>query len=184
MGKKLSQQWEAITGDSKIVDVRQLKPSKGTKDDYMEAFIEVFKYALKFSEMSHFDIWLAHETLSPDGRLKRLQGSIGLFRGVKVPEKMTDEQLSDDLPFMLVLYRFIRGAGYSVVSTQDFPFGEVTKGNLLEALKDLEASGEVLANLPKPPKPFSIYDELNRLRFCLIGCCRLRHDSASSEAMD
>ena len=34
---------------------------------------------------------------------------------------MTDEQLSDDLPFMLVLYRFIRGAGYSVVSTQDFP---------------------------------------------------------------
>ena len=44
---------------------------------------------------------------------------------------MTDEQLSDDLPFMLVLYRFIRGAGYSVVSTQDFPFGEVTKGNLL-----------------------------------------------------
>ena len=50
---KLSQQWEAITGDSKIVDVRRLKPSKGTKDDYMEAFIEVFKYALKFSEMSH-----------------------------------------------------------------------------------------------------------------------------------
>lgn len=158
--KKLSQQWEAITGDSKIVDVRRLKPSKGTKNDYMEAFIEVFKYALKFSEMSHFDIWLAHETLSPDGRLKRLQGSIGLFRGVKVPEKMTDEQLSDDLPFMLVLYRFIRGAGYSVVSTQDFPFGEVTKGNLLEALKDLEASGEVLADLPKLPKPFSIYDEV------------------------
>ena len=64
-----------------------------------EAFIEVFKYALKFSEMSHFDIWLAHETLSPDGRFKTLTSSIGLFRGVKVPEKMTDEQLSDDLPF-------------------------------------------------------------------------------------
>ena len=81
-------------------------------------------------------------------------------------------------PFMLVLYRFIRGAGYSVVSTQDFPFGEVTKGNLLEALKDLEASGEVLANLPKPPKPFLAFMmRLNRLRFCLIGCCRLRHDS-------
>lgn len=44
-----------------------------------------------------------------------------------------------------------------------FPFGEVTKGNLLEALKDLEASGEVLANLPKPPKPFSIYDEVEPL---------------------
>ena len=74
---------------------------------------------------------------------------------------MTDEQLSDDLPFLCwYFYRFIRGAGYSVVSTQDFPFGEVTKGNLLEALKDLEASGEVLANLPKPPKPLAFYDEV------------------------
>ena len=61
--EKLSQQWEAITGDSKIVDVRRLKPLQRDKNDYMEAFIEVFKYALKFSEMSHFDIWLAHETL-------------------------------------------------------------------------------------------------------------------------
>ena len=40
--------------------------------------------------------------------------------GLKSLKKMTDEQLSDDLPFMLVLYRFIRGAGYSVVSTQRF----------------------------------------------------------------
>ena len=30
-GKKLSQQWEAITGYSKIVDVRRLKPSKRDK---------------------------------------------------------------------------------------------------------------------------------------------------------
>lgn len=82
-----------FTGDSKIVDVRRLKPSKGTKNDYMGLLLKLFKYALKFSEMSHFDIWLAHETLSPDGRLKRLQGSIRLFRGVKVPEKMTDERI-------------------------------------------------------------------------------------------
>ena len=57
--------------------------------------------------MSHFDIWLAHETLSPDGRLKRLQGSIGLFRGVKVPEKMTDEQLRMIYPlcwYFIVLF--------------------------------------------------------------------------------
>ena len=172
--KKLSQQWEAITGDSKIVDVRRLKPSKGTKDDYSEAFVEVFKYACKFSDMSFLDIWLAHETLSPDGRLKRIQGSIGLFRGVKVPEKLTDDDLDDNSPFMLILYRFIRGAGYSVVSTQDFPFGEVTKGNLLEALKDLEASGEVLANLQSYLNPLVFMMRLNRLRFCLIGCCRLR----------
>ena len=48
--------------------------------------------------MSFLDIWLAHETLSPDGRLKRIQGSIGLFRGVKVPEKLTDDDLDDNSP--------------------------------------------------------------------------------------
>ena len=182
--KKLSQQWEAITGDSKIVDVRRLKPSKGTKDDYSEAFVEVFKYACKFSDMSFLDIWLAHETLSPDGRLKRIQGSIGLFRGVKVPEKLTDDDLDDDSPFMLILYRFIRGAGYSVVSTQDFPFGEVTKGNLLEALKDLEASGEVLANLPKLPKPFSIYDEVKPPEVLPDWLLPFANDGATLEATD
>ena len=182
--KKLSQQWEAITGDSKIVDVRRLKPSKGTKDDYSEAFVEVFKYACKFSDMSFLDIWLAHETLSPDGRLKRIQGSIGLFRGVKVPEKLTDDDLDDNSPFMLILYRFIRGAGYSVVSTQDFPFGEVTKGNLLEALKDLEASGEVLANLPKLPKPFSIYDEVKPPEVLPDWLLPFANDRATLEATD
>ena len=182
--KKLSQQWEAITGDSKIVDVRRLKPSKGTKDDYSEAFVEVFKYACKFSDMSFLDIWLAHETLSPDGRLKRIQGSIGLFRGVKVPEKLTDDDLDDNSPFMLILYRFIRGAGYSVVSTQDFPFGEVTKGNLLEALKDLEASGEVLANLPKLPKPFSIYDEVKPPEVLPDWLLPFANDGATLEATD
>ena len=30
----------------------------------MEAFMEVFKYALKFSDMSFENIWLAHETLT------------------------------------------------------------------------------------------------------------------------
>ena len=158
--KKLSEQWLAFTGDSKIVDVRRLKPSKGTKDDYSEAFIEVFKYACKFSDMSFFDIWLAHETLSPDGRLKRIQGSIGLFRGVKVPEKLTDDDLDDNSPFMLILYRFMRGSGYSVVKTQDYPNGQVTKENLSVALQDLLASGEVLADLPKPPKEIDFYDEV------------------------
>ena len=183
-GKKLSQQWEAFTGDSKIVDVRRLKPSKGTKNDYMEAFVEVFKYACKFSDMSFLDIWLAHETLSPDGRLKRIQGSIGLFRGVKVPEKLTDDDLDDDSPFMLILYRFIRGAGYSVVKTQDYPNGQVTKENLSVALQDLLASGEVLADLPKPPKEIDFYDEVKPPEVLPDWLLPFANDGATLEATD
>lgn len=167
--KKLSKEWEAITGDSKIIDVRRIKPDEN--GDYMEAFMECFKYCMKFSEMSKENVWEVHEKLSPPKinkqgiekrRLKRLHGSIGSFWGVKLPDELTDdkeETISDNTPFMAIFYTY-RKSCYGVVEMQDFPFGEVTKGNLLEALKDLEASGEVLANLPKLPKPFSIYDEV------------------------
>ena len=95
---KLSNEWLAITGDSHVVDVRRVNPPKQTmmksvlslnkkKIIAMAGFMEVFKYAMKFSELTHYQIWEAHETLSPTGRLTRLQGSIGLFRGVKVPGK-------------------------------------------------------------------------------------------------
>ena len=102
--------------------------------DYMEAFMEVFKYALKFSDMSFENIWLAHETLTKettasDGsvktRMRRLQGTIGSFRGVKVPEKLTDETIEDNAPFMAILYRYL-GSAYSVTEIQDFPHGQVS----------------------------------------------------------
>lgn len=167
--EKLSQEWEAITGDSKIVDVRRIKPKKSElslevvgeqssnegEGDYMEAFIECFKYALKFSEMSQEHIWIVHETLSKekvmaDGsvkmRLKRLQGTIGSFRGVKVPEKLTDEPIEDNAPFMAILYSFL-GSAYSVTDIQDFPHGQVSNENMADALEDLLASGETLASI-------------------------------------
>ena len=150
---KLSAEWYAITGDSFIVDVRRVKPSKAEvdtmdvkeqKEDYSDGFMEVFKYAMKFTELTHYQIWIAHETLSPTGRLTRLQGSIGLFRGVEVPKTMTDDFIADDAPFMLILYKFLKGAGYSVEFMQDVPLGEVSLDNLGDALAEYNASGEVL----------------------------------------
>lgn len=150
---KLSDQWLAITGDSYIVDVRRVKPSKvetdaidvaKNKEDYSEGFMEVFKYAMKFTELTHYQIWIAHETLSPTGRLTRLQGSIGLFRGVEVPETMTDDVIADDAPFMLILYHFLKGSGYSIQFMRDVPLGEVSIDNLGDALSEYNESGEVL----------------------------------------
>ena len=151
---KLSEQWLSITGDSFIVDVRRVKPTKidvdtvdsksEKKEDYSEGFMEVFKYAMKFTELTHYQIWIAHETLSPTGRLTRLQGSIGLFRGVEVPNTMTDDIIADDAPFMLILYQFFKGAGYSVQFMRDVPLGEVSIDNLGDALSEYNESGEVL----------------------------------------
>lgn len=100
----LSDQWKAITGDSFIVDVRPFHEGQ----DVVNGFLEVFKYAVKFSDLPLEDNWHGYQQLAG----KRLIASFGLFRGVEVPEELTDEGL-DDLPYVEMLYRFVYGAGYS-----------------------------------------------------------------------
>lgn len=94
----LSAEWKGITKDSFIVDVR---PITG---DPAEGFMEVFKYAVKFSDLSLADNWDAAQILKG----KRLLNSFGLFRGVVIPESLLDEPL-DDLPYWDRFYRFIQG---------------------------------------------------------------------------
>ena len=97
---ELAKEWEAITGDSFIVDVRPIDQA-----DPASGFLEVFKYALKFSDMDCADTVNAFDELS--GR--RLVGSAGLFRGIEIPEQLLDEPL-DDLPYVDRLYRFFRAS--------------------------------------------------------------------------
>ena len=65
---QLSREWEALTGDSFIVDVR---PMYGEID----GFLETFKYALKFSDLELSDNLHAYKTLKG----KRLINSFGAF---------------------------------------------------------------------------------------------------------
>lgn len=97
----LSAEWKDWTGDSFIVDVRPLH-------DPVEGFLEVCKYALKFSDLSPADNWHAYEVMSG----QRLIDSHGVFRGVEIPDSLTDAPL-DDLPFIELLYRYVIGSGYS-----------------------------------------------------------------------
>lgn len=100
---QLRDEWHAITGDSYIVDVRPIDQA-----DPASGFLEVFKYALKFSEMSPADTFEAFRVLS--GR--RLVGSGGAFRGVEIPDDLVDAPLLDDLPFIELFYRYLAG-GYA-----------------------------------------------------------------------
>lgn len=99
----LAAEWKGITGDSYIVDVR---PMGGEAKDFME----VFKYAVKFSEQPEADTVHAWQVL----RGKRLMASSGCFRGVQVPEQLLDDAL--DLPFVTLFYRYLHGAGYTLDS--------------------------------------------------------------------
>jgi len=100
---QLAGEWRNITGDSFIVDVRPIDQA-----DPASGFLEVFKYALKFSDMEPAETFAAFKVL----RGKRLVASAGLFRGIEIPEQLLDEPL-DDLPFVEFFYRYFEG-GYSL----------------------------------------------------------------------
>lgn len=112
--EKLSREWLNITGDSYIVDVRPFH----NQEDVTDGFLEVFKYAVKFSDLPLADNWQGYKTLS--GR--NLVFSLGAFRGVDVPDDLTDEELNDE-PFVELLFRFAKGAGYSLLRTSQSTSG-------------------------------------------------------------
>ena len=99
----IAAEWKAITGDSHMVDVRPIDQA-----DPVSGFLEVFKYAVKVSDMEPADAVEAFRVLSG----KRLIASSGIFIGVPVPEALTDEPL-DGLPFVELFFRWLRG-GYTM----------------------------------------------------------------------
>ena len=102
---KLSKEWHAITGDSYIVDVTEFHD----QNDVIGGFLEVFKYAVKFSDLPLEDNWHGYQVLNK----KRLIASFGLFRGVEIPENLTDTPL-EDLPYVQYFYQFYKNIGYSL----------------------------------------------------------------------
>lgn len=109
---KLSQEWRHWTGDSSIVDVRPFHDQQNV----VTGFLEVFKYALKFSELPLDDNWDAYHALSG----KRLVDSFGCLRGVEVTDDLTDELL-DDLPYIDLFYQWAYRTGYSLMKTVNVP---------------------------------------------------------------
>ncbi len=115
---EFAEYWSILTGDSMIVDIRRIKPKKGlTKlQALQEAISEVCKYALKFGDLSVQNTWEAFKVLKG----KRLTGSIGLLWGVKVPEKLTDDDVIESLPYLEMLYKFVYGKSsyYDLAATR------------------------------------------------------------------
>ena len=102
--QKISEQWRKLTGDSFIVDVRKMSDYQ-YEQSLVQGFLEVFKYAVKFSDQPLKDTWHCYETLS--GR--RLIGSAGLFYGIQEDEQLTDSEF-DLEPYVELFFRFIGGS--------------------------------------------------------------------------
>lgn len=98
--QKVKNEWLEITGDSSVVNLAVVEDKA--------VFLEVFAYALKFSEMEHSDRWKAFKLLKGE----RLISSFGSFRGVEVPETLTDDLLDSDEEWTDVLFRYRTWRGY------------------------------------------------------------------------
>uniref|UniRef100_UPI003B022B5E hypothetical protein n=1 Tax=Actinobacillus pleuropneumoniae TaxID=715 RepID=UPI003B022B5E len=107
--KKLSDEWMGITGDSFIVDCRSFYSAE--PDCMIDGFLEIFKYALKFSDMSLEDNFHAYELLNK----QRLIGNFGILRGIEVEENL-DDFCPEDQPYVDLFFRYYRKRGYVQVN--------------------------------------------------------------------
>ena len=92
---EIKAEWKSITKDSKIAYC-QVK-----NDDDKTVFVEIFKYALKFSEMDFDDNFTAWDSLK--GR--RLMGTFGDFRGLDIEKEDTEIALKDE-PYIELFYKY------------------------------------------------------------------------------
>lgn len=93
----LSTYWHSTTGDSYICDIRPIDPLNP-----VGGFCEVFKYSMKFQDMSLSDNWRAHLEL----KRVRLLMAFGDFYGVKLPAELTDDPLEDQ-PYVDMFFRYL-----------------------------------------------------------------------------
>lgn len=138
----LINEWQSVTGDSHIVDVRRVKKDKEL--GYGKAFAEVFKYCLKFSDLSLGDTWEGFKAL----RGQRLTAAFGSLWGVKIPEGAEDEPLNrNDLPYLELLYRFKNNAGYDLAATRHVDAqAAVTTGDGVRAATTVERVASKLSS--------------------------------------
>lgn len=115
----LRREWEDITTDSFMCDVRPIRATDTTDPDvdpHAKGFAEVFKYALKAAELPAAQVLESFRVL----RGRRLVRSFGKFFGVKEPagDDLGDEMPASELPYIDLLWRY-RGGRYEHSATYD-----------------------------------------------------------------
>lgn len=106
---ELTQEWQGVTGDSFIVDVRPIVEKSDT-ENMTGAFREVFKYALKTNDMTVENQYQAYKSLKG----KRLIASLGSLYNVQVSGDLNDT-VEEELrlsPYIDILFRYSETFGY------------------------------------------------------------------------
>ena len=110
--EELAETWHDITLDSYIVDVRRVKKQKNT-----DTARQLQRYVNTLLNSAIYQ-WKIPFMLSLTLKGKRLTGSFGSMHGLKIEKAVPDEMLSDDIPYLEMLYRFVFGEKRSYYDLQ------------------------------------------------------------------
>lgn len=121
----LRREWEEITGDSFMCDVRPISAARRSDDQeeesiadpFAKGFAEVFKYALKAAELPPTVALDSYRVL----RGRRLVRSFGAFYGVPEPanDELADDIPDEELPYIDLLWRYAGEGRYEHAKTVD-----------------------------------------------------------------
>jgi hypothetical protein len=103
-----SREWQEITGDSYVVDVRKIRAEN--EQELLDALCEVCAYLTKFSEMDPMDAWHVREVT----RRKHLRQAYGTFRFSKEELEEIESQDDPELdgPYVDMFYEWSARRGY------------------------------------------------------------------------
>jgi plasmid rolling circle replication initiator protein Rep len=162
---KLSKEWEAITKDSKIVDIRKVTSKSGKTLDISDALLEVFKYALKFSDLDLELTWEAYRILKG----KRLLGSFGNLYGTNLEPVIMLDDLLDDLPYLEMFYKYSKHLGSYELKTSVKK--EATKK--VEDEKEVNQKNKIVILRPENPLPKDVLIPKPQIRGIKLKLSRL-----------
>jgi hypothetical protein len=109
----LNKEWFELTGGIQV-NMDEIKPGKD--GSLFDALCEVVKYGIKPGELCTKDIMTVYSELCG----KRLLGTIGNLRGVKIPDAGPDEDIPDSEMFNEYFYRFLEGQGFMREKTKTY----------------------------------------------------------------
>jgi len=130
----LRNEFYKITGDSFMLDCRRKEGQP-----IIDMCMEVMKYAVKFTSQDVEDTWHAFQVLN--GR--RLFGSFGILRGVKIPANLLDEKLQG--PYIEYVMSYFGGGHYEVERVTDC-------SEIYDGFTSLEALPVVVGGSAPPSK--------------------------------
>ena len=99
--KEAVETWKEIAEDSQSISISPINVSNS--EELIKNLQEVFKYSLKFQELSPDDLLIAYECLFR----KRLLGTMGTLRGLEINVELQGDEIENEV-FIETLYNYTK----------------------------------------------------------------------------